>query len=149
MNIIEMLHVLAVVIWVGGMFFAFMALRPASAKYLTPEPRLRIWAGVFTCFFPYVWSAIIVILLSGLYMINEYSDSWFDLSLHVTVMTVIGIMMMMIFMYIFFVPFQRLKRAVGAEDWATAGDILAHTRIFVGTNMTLGLINIVLAYVLA
>jgi uncharacterized membrane protein len=35
------LHVLAVVVWVGGMFFAYMVLRQ-SAGPLEPEARLRL-----------------------------------------------------------------------------------------------------------
>ena len=32
------LHLLAAVIWVGGMFFAYMALRPVAASLLEPPP---------------------------------------------------------------------------------------------------------------
>ena len=33
-----MAHILGVTVWVGGMFFAYMALRPASVELLeTPE----------------------------------------------------------------------------------------------------------------
>ena len=52
-------YVVAVVIWVGGMFFAYTILRPvAAASQLEPPARLTLWAGVFAGFFPWVWSAI-------------------------------------------------------------------------------------------
>lgn len=34
------LHVLSAVVWVGGMFFAWMALRPVAASLLEPPPRV-------------------------------------------------------------------------------------------------------------
>ena len=40
------LHLLAAVIWVGGMFFAYMALRPAAASLLEPPLRLPLWSQV-------------------------------------------------------------------------------------------------------
>ena len=39
-NILVMLHVLAVVIWVGGMLFAHMQLRPVAADQLEPPVSL-------------------------------------------------------------------------------------------------------------
>ena len=36
MALLIAMHVLAVVVWVGGMFFAYFCLRPAAAKLLQP-----------------------------------------------------------------------------------------------------------------
>ena len=47
MSIALSLHVLFVVIWVGGMFFAYMALRPAAVNTLEPPLRLTLWKSVF------------------------------------------------------------------------------------------------------
>ena len=68
MGIALLLHLLGVVVWVGGMFFAYMALRPVAATVLEPPQRLSLWAGVFAKFFPWVWLSIALILGSGLYM---------------------------------------------------------------------------------
>jgi uncharacterized membrane protein len=57
-------------------------------------------------------------------------------------MTVIGIVMSMIFLHIFFAPFGRLKRAVAAEDWKTGAGALNQIRLLVGINLVLGLFNI-------
>ncbi|MGZ5260296.1 MAG: hypothetical protein ACXWC0_21960, partial [Burkholderiales bacterium] len=61
---------------------------------------------------------------------------------YVIVMTVIGIVMSLIFLHLYFAPFGRLKRAVAAEDWKAAGAALNQIRILVATNLTLGLINV-------
>ena len=57
------LHVAAVTIWVGGMFFAYVCLRPVAAMQLEPPARLRLWRGVFGGFFPLVWASVVVILV--------------------------------------------------------------------------------------
>ncbi|HEY6898714.1 MAG TPA: hypothetical protein VI279_15765, partial [Rhodocyclaceae bacterium] len=56
------LHVASVVVWVGGMFFAYMCLRPAAVELLEPPQRLRLWLGVFDRFFRWVWLAVALIL---------------------------------------------------------------------------------------
>jgi len=60
------LHIVAAVIWVGGMFFAYMVLRP-SAGPLEPALRLPLWHRVFGRFFPWVWASIVALLASGLH----------------------------------------------------------------------------------
>src|SRR5680860_621195 len=61
----------AAVVWVGGMFFAYVVLRPAAGA-LAPETRLELWHRVFGRFFPWVWLSIVVLLASGYGMIFFY-----------------------------------------------------------------------------
>ena len=49
------LHLLAAVVWVGGMFFAYVALRPVAASLLPPPLRLPLWSQTVARFFPWVW----------------------------------------------------------------------------------------------
>ena len=42
MGLAVLLHVLSVVVWVGGMFFAYMFLRPVAAAELEPPQRLDL-----------------------------------------------------------------------------------------------------------
>ena len=65
MSALLMLHLLGTVVWVGGMFFAHMALRPAAAELLTPQQRLPLLRAVLTRFFRWVWLAVLAILASG------------------------------------------------------------------------------------
>ena len=71
MALLVALHVLAAVVWVGGMFFAYMVLRP-SAGPLQSDTRLKLWHRVFQRFFPWVWASIILLLVSGYGMIFLY-----------------------------------------------------------------------------
>jgi len=67
------LHALSAVVWVGGMFFAHQALRPA-AVILDPGPRLRLWSGVLEKFFAWVIAAIVLLLVSGYMMYSPFSE---------------------------------------------------------------------------
>lgn len=139
-----MFHVVGVVIWVGGMFFAYMALRPVAAKTLQPPERLRVWSGVFGRFFPWVWGSIVAIFASGFFMIVAKGGYGFAVN-HINVMLGVGVVMLMIFGHVYFAAFQRLKRAVAAEDWQAGAANLSQIRTLVGLNLVLGLLNIVIA----
>ena len=135
------LHILSVVVWVGGMFLAYMAVRPAAGEVLEPPQRLRLWEGIFRRFFPYVWSAVALILASGFFMMGMMGR----VPVYVIVMAVIGIAMVAKFLYIYFVPFAQLKRAVTAQEWPAGGAALNKIRRLVGINLILGLVNIAVA----
>ena len=146
-KLLYLLHVLATVVWVGGMFFAHQVLRPVAADQLEPPARLRLWAGVFGRFFPWVWAVVVVLLVTGQAIVAQVGG-YGVVPKHVHVMAGIGYLMAAIFVYLYFVPYRRFVRAVQAEAWPTAGEGLAVIRRLVGTNLTLGLLNIALVFVL-
>lgn len=139
------LHVLFVVIWVGGMFFAYMALRPAAMTVLEPPLRLSLWKAVFGKFFPWVWLAIATILATGYWMLIVPFGGFSNAPIFIHVMHTLGIIMVLIYLHLFFAPYKRLRKAVDAQDWPTAGKALAQIRILVGTNMLIGLITVLVA----
>ncbi len=136
------LHVLAVVIWVGGMFFAHQCLRPVAADQLEPPVRLKLWVGVFGRFFPWVWASIAIILGTGLWMIFAYFGGFKGAAMYIHAMFGLGLVMMAIFMHVFFAPYGRLKMAVAAEDWPDGGKRLTQIRHLVGINTIIGAITI-------
>jgi uncharacterized membrane protein len=135
-------HILAAVIWVGGMFFAYMALRP-SAGPLEPSLRMPLWHRVFNRFFPWVWVSILALLVSGYFMVFAGFGGFRGVGLHVHVMQTTGIIMMMLFLHLFFAPWKRFRRAIAAGDLATAGRNLEQIRILVATNLILGLVTVI------
>ncbi len=137
-------HVISVVIWVGGMFFAYMALRPAAVEVLEPPMRLPLWAATFRRFFPWVWGAVALILISGLIMIGQMGGMG-QVPVYVHIMLAVGLAMMAIFAHVFFAPYKRLRRAVAAQDWPSGGKALGQIRMLVGTNLSLGLLNVAIA----
>ncbi len=144
MNLSLFLHVLSVVVWVGGMFFAYMALRPVAASVLEPPQRLTLWAGVFDKFFVWVWTAVILILVSGLYMLNLMGGM--SAPHYMKTMLVLGVVMMLIFGHVFFAPYRKLRRAVEAQDWKVGGTALGQIRRLVGINLIIGLVTITVVF---
>jgi len=144
MGIYLTLHLLPVVIWVGGMFFAWMVLRPVAADQLEPPARLKLWRGVFGRFFPWVWAAILLIVASGTMMIMLLGGMG-AVSLSVHIMLSLGTLMMLIFFHVFFAPYRRLRRCLDDGDIPGAGKQLASIRKLVGFNTLLGLITITIA----
>ncbi|TFH85579.1 hypothetical protein EQG41_16720 [Billgrantia azerbaijanica] len=139
------LHLLAAVIWVGGMFLAWMVLRPVAAGLLDPPQRLTLWARVFERFFPWVWAAVAVLLATGLWMLFAVFGGMAAVRWHVHAMLAIGLVMMAIFAYLWFVPYRLLHAAVAAETWPEGGNHLARIRRLVGINLILGLVTVVVA----
>lgn len=138
------LHLMSVVVWVGGMFFAYMVLRPVAASALEPPQRLTLWAGVFGKFFPWVWVSVALILVTGLYMMMLLSSA--TMPHYVWTMLVLGVAMMLIFAHLFFAPYGRLKQAVSTQDWKAGGAALMQIRRMVGINLSLGLLTIAVVF---
>lgn len=144
MSFALMLHLLAAVIWVGGMFFAYVCLRPVAASLLEPPLRLPLWANTFTRFFPWVWASVATLLVTGHIMIALYGG-FGSIGKHVHIMLGIGYIMFLIFAHLYFAPFKRLKKAVAVSDWPLAGSNLNTIRKMVGINLVLGLLTIAVA----
>jgi uncharacterized membrane protein len=136
------LHILAAVVWVGGMFFAYMVLRP-SAGQLESEARLKLWRRTFAGFFPWVWLSVVVLLASGYAMIFLYLGGFAHLPLYINIMQAIGIIMMLMFLHLFFAPWRRFRTAVEGQKFPEAAKQLNQIRMIVAVNLVLGLVTII------
>lgn len=141
MTLFKLIHLIAVLIWVGGMFFAYMVLRPAAVEVLQPPERLRLWDNVFRRFFNWVWSALGAILATGFYMIYQYGGMLY-VPHYVQVMLLLGLLMACVYGYVFFSCYVQLSLHVAKERWKEAGEILGKIRKLVAVNLTLGLLTI-------
>lgn len=137
------LHLLATLVWVGGMFFAVYMLRP-SAGPLSPAERLPLWERVFARFFPWVWAAVVLLPATGYWMIFELHGGFAELPVPYHIMHVLGWAMVLIFLHLWFAPYARFKKALTANDLPEAGKQLNTIRLLVTTNLYLGLINAVI-----
>ena len=135
-------HVVAAVIWVGGMFFALVVLRPATGP-LEPPVRLALWERVLSSFFLWVWAAVVILLVSGFAMVIWGFGGFSTVGTYVQVMMGVGILMMLIFGHLYFVPWQRFGRAVDAAEWPAAAKHIDQIRLLVTINLVLGLITVV------
>jgi uncharacterized membrane protein len=139
------LHLLAAVVWVGGMIFAHNSLRPAAAQVLEPPLRLELWVQVFRRFFVLVWISVAVILASGYWMLFNYFGGFAGAGIHIHIMHGAGIVMVLIYMHVFFSPYRRLRQAVIVQDYPLAGAQLNQIRRLVGINIVIGVSVIVIA----
>ena len=151
---LKLLHILAIVVWIGGMVFAHFFLRPAAMQ-LEPPLRIRLMHGALQRFFAAVLVAVAVVLASGLWMIGRVAKEsvqaglGFAMPLDWTIMATLGIVMMAIFGHIRFALFKRLSKAVAASDWSSGGAALASIRTWVSVNLAIGVVIIVITLLMA
>jgi len=143
MQIARWLHLLGVVVWVGGMFFAHMALRPAVTA-LPPPQRLPLLAATLTRFIAWVGVAVVAILASGGWMLRGVGG-FGGAGIAVQAMTVIGLAMTLVYVVIVAGPLRRLRAAVAAADWPAGGAAMTTVRRLVALNLVLGLVTATLA----
>lgn len=146
-SILKLVHLLAILLWVGGMMFAHCFLRPAVAA-LEPAQRLRLMRDVLSRFLNAVLWAVAVTLVSGIWMIGRTArqivsaGGSFDMPHAWITMAVLGVIMAAIFGHIRFALYPRLNRAVQAAQWADAGKAMASIKTFVTVNLVLGILTI-------
>lgn len=151
--VLKALHVLGVLVWVGGMAFAHFFLRPAAAA-LEPAQRLPLLAEVMRRFLGAVGVAVLVILASGVWMIGRVAKQvvqgggQFNLPPDWLLMTVVGLFMMALYGHIRFVLYKRLAAAVQRQEWPQAAAAMGSVRTWVLVNLVLGLLLIVAVYLL-
>jgi uncharacterized membrane protein len=136
-----MLHAVAAAVWVGGMFFALLALRPATAP-LEPGARLELWSRVLARFFAWVIAAILVLLASGYAMVFGVYGGFRGISMPINIMQGIGIVMMLVFCHLYFAPWRRFRAALARQDYPAAARQLNQIRLIVTINLVLGIITV-------
>lgn len=144
-SIFLVFHGLAATLWVGGMFFAYVILRP-SLLLLEPHRRLNVWANIFRRFFPCIWAAVLVLPVTGYWMLFSVFGGFSSSPVYVHLMNVLGSLMIGLFIYLYFRPYPVLKSAVASEDWPAAGVALNRIRHIVLVNLVLGLVLLTIVY---
>jgi len=134
------LHLLCAVLWVGGMFFAYVVLRPSLAAIEAPQ-RMLLHTRVFKKFFLVVWHAMPLIILSGFAMLalqwNMATAPW-----QLNAMMGLGLLMAAVFLAIFFGPYRRFRRTTDRNRMASSLD---NIRKLIGVNLILGLLTVIVA----
>lgn len=146
MILFKLIHLLAALIWVGGMFFAYVVLRPAAVETLEPPQRLRLWDSVFRRFFGWVWGAVGALLVTGFYLIYLYGGIA-HVPRHVHIMLTLGLAMMAVYGYVFFACYVPLSLHVAKQRWKEAGELLGKIRKLVAVNLALGLLTVSVAVI--
>ena len=142
-SILLLLHLSGVIVWVGGMVFAHVCLRPVAATQLPPPQRLPLLAAVLGRFFMAVAASIVAILGSGFAIMG--ATGFAQAPIHWHVMSGIGLIMAAIFAVIYFIHYPQLKAGVAAQEWPAAGAAMNRIRQLVATNLLLGALTIAVA----
>jgi uncharacterized membrane protein len=143
-NILKLLHVLSIIVWVGGMVYTLFFLRPSLGP-LEPPQRVKLMHDVLGRFFKAVLVVSTVAVVSGLWMIGRVARETVQAGGAFTwpttwiVMTALGLAMFAIFGHIRFALYKRLQRAVAASDWPTGGKALEQIRTWVTVNLGIGI----------
>lgn len=145
--LMKFLHLLSAIVWLGGVSFMLFALRPAAAALLTPPLRLPVIALTLGRFFRLVWTAIAVLLLTGLAMLLGVGMKHAPAGWHA--MLGLGLLMFALFGHLYFGPFRRLKLAVSATDWPEAGRRVGQIAMLAKIILGLGVLAIAAVFFLA
>lgn len=136
-----LLHDLAATLWVGGMFFAYVVLRPSLAATPAAE-RLALWQRVFSRFFPWVFAAIAVLLATGYGLLVLVHGGFGGAGAHIHIMQLTGWLMFLLFFHLYFVPWRRYRRALAQGDPGDGARWLGQMRLIIQVNLVLGLITV-------
>ncbi|MFO1217965.1 MAG: CopD family protein [Burkholderiaceae bacterium] len=138
-----LLHLLGAIVWVGGMFFAHFALRPAAAEVLPPPQRIALMVAALRRFFGFVTVAVIAVLGSGFALLARVGLLQAPVGWHV--MMGCGVVMALVFVFIVARLFPRLVALAAAASWPEAGAELQRIRSLVAFNLGLGLASVLAA----
>jgi uncharacterized membrane protein len=136
-SVLLTVHLLAVVVWIGGMFFTLFCLRPAAIAILEPPQRVPLLHAALVRFFVAVVWAIVLLLASGIWMLviggaktMPFAWQW---------MMGLGMVMITVFFHLRAAPLSRLAKCVLTQDWPAAAVPLNQIRLGVTLNLAIGL----------
>ena len=142
---LKTIHLLSVIVWIGGMVFVQYFLRPAVSVLEAPQ-RVRLMHDVLGRFFNAVLGVAGLALASGIWMIGRMakqtvqSGGNFTMPIEWMVMSLLGVVMVLIFGHIRFALYKRLSRAVTAAAWPAGAEALASIRVWVTINLVIGVV---------
>jgi len=151
-SVLKTVHLLSIIVWIGGMVFGHFFLRPAVAA-LEPAVRVRLMHDVLGRFFNAVLVAAVLALVSGSWLIGQVAKQVVQSGAHFTmpvewmVMSGLGGAMALIFVFIRWVLFRRLGHAVAASNWADGGAALNQIRTWVAVNLVLGVVIVLVTLI--
>lgn len=132
------LHLIAINIWVGGMFFIIMVLGKVVSTLEIPEQH-TFWLQLLKRFFIWVWLAVIALIGSGMGLIFYKFGGPASSPIYVLIMASFGIMMASLFFIIYFVFYRNFQRELRAGNLKGVRHQLRIIRRLGIVNMLLGL----------
>lgn len=144
MSVLLALHLIAAVIWVGGMAFALLVVRPSLGVLELPQ-RLVLHAQIFRRFFLVIWHAMPLQLLTGYLMLFVLLGGFAEVNWAVHLMHLLGLLMTAIFLVVFFGPWRAMRAAMAVHDRAAAAACVDRIRRLISANLVLGVVTVLVA----
>lgn len=147
-GLLKTAHLLAIIIWIGGMLFSRYFLGPAAAKLELPT-RVSLLQDVLGRFFRSISVAIAIALVSGIWMTGRLAKgaivagTGFSLPLPWIAMMGLGFVMAGLFLLIRVSLYPRLVQQVATGDWDGAANTLVTVRNWMGANLAIGLLIVI------
>ncbi len=138
-----LLHLLAAMAWVGGMFFAYFCLRPSAAEVLEPPMRLPLWLATLGRFLRFMSVAVLVVLATGVAMLLPVGFQSAPVGWHV--MFLLGLVMAAVYGYIHAVLLPRFRAQCASSTWPAAAQVLNAIRHLVALNLVFGVAVVIAA----
>ncbi|MCQ8241385.1 CopD family protein [Rhizosaccharibacter radicis] len=104
-------HLLGMATWIGGGAYALFVLNP-SLRLLDNTQRVSIQLQTLKRYFLLVWHAMPLVLISGWLMLFFREGGFANPDWHLHAMQGLGLLMAAVFLYAFFGPFRKARRAI-------------------------------------
>jgi len=139
MTFVLPIHVLATIIWLGGLFLLSVVFAP-SARRLDQAPALFMWHNVLSRFFILAWICMALILVTGIALVFLAFGGFSGVPIIHRVNSAIGIPAIILYGYLYFVPWRRFRRAMWNNDLNAAEKSLGQARLLMAIIVSLGLV---------
>lgn len=133
------LHLLGMAIWMGGSTYALFVLKPSLALLDTTQ-RNSVQLQTLKKFFFLVWHAMPVMLISGWLMEAVPMGGFGNPDWHIQAMQGLGVVMAAVYLFTFFGPYRRARRAMRPQP-----ALFDRIRGLVTLNLLLGAVVVVIA----
>lgn len=131
-------HILAVIVWLGGMFFLTVVLGTGAS--LPDGSAALSWGRALSRFLPWGLLSLAIILATGVTLVFSVFGGYAHIPTIHRVNMVIGIPAIALFVYLCVVPWRRLRRAALADDTPAAEKTVRQAKMLLTTILTLGLL---------
>ncbi len=105
---LEFLHIFFAILWIGGMVYSLLFLKPSLKELPNEDQRHRLLRSVFSKFFPAVWLSILVLFITGMGLWHGYRRDFSENPLFHTKLFLFALMIL-VFTYIYFFLFRKNK----------------------------------------
>ena len=138
MSLAFTLHILAVIVWLGGLFLCVVSL--PGTRDLDAGIAMSLWHRTLSRFFAWAWVSLLLILATGMGMVFLKFGGFADIPILHQVNRAIGIPAIALQGYLYFGPWRQFRRAMSRHDLTNAQKDIARVRVVMAVILTLGLV---------